>query len=182
MTGQGRGVLGGVLAVLLLAGCGSSSAADALVDRTDAVTEAANDGDAEAFREAVDALTGTVKDQRDADTLPADRAQRLLALAAALRSQAADVDADARAAAAARQAAADKAAAAEAAADRVAAEQMAAEAAAEKAAAEKAAADKAAADKAAAADAAARAAAAQQDEDDGGQDGKDKGKDKGGKG
>lgn len=161
------------LAALLLGGCGGSSPADELAERADAVTRAANAGDAAAFRSATDALADTVSVQRDAEQLDAGQAQRLLTLTAALRRQAADVDPQTRAAteAAARQAAAE--AAARTAAARAAAER----AAAEQAAAQQAAAERAAAERAAAEQAAARQPEPGEDE----ADDKGKGKGKGGK-
>ena len=81
------------LLAALLAGCG----ADPVAERRDAVAavmEAANDGDADGVRDAADALLATVADQVERQELAGDEAQRLTALAQAVRSGADVIDED----------------------------------------------------------------------------------------
>ena len=87
------GLLAVPVALVLLAGCGSDPADDLRADVA-ALTEAANDGDADGVRDRADALLTTVQAQREADQLDAQEADRLIALAQSVRTNADVVDAE----------------------------------------------------------------------------------------
>lgn len=81
------------LAAALLAGCGADPAAERR-DLVAELTQAANDGDADAVREHAEALVQVVADQREREELSAEQADRLIALAESVRKHADVVDAD----------------------------------------------------------------------------------------
>ena len=81
------------LAAALLAGCGTDPAAERR-DLVAELTQAANDGDAEAVRERAAALVQVVADQREREELSGEQAARLTALAESVRENADVVDAD----------------------------------------------------------------------------------------
>ena len=85
------GVLPVLVAALLLAGC-AASPADARRDSVAALTVAANDRDAEAVRQRADALVVLVRDQLAEQEVPADEAERLVALAESVRAGADAID------------------------------------------------------------------------------------------
>lgn len=77
------------LTALLVTGCGGQASPEReLADQVDAVTREANDRDADGLRDATSSLSDTVSAQREDGTLSAERAQRLLTLAATLRERA----------------------------------------------------------------------------------------------
>lgn len=81
------------LAAALLAGCGSDPADERRAEVV-ALTEAANDRDADAVRDRADALLTTVQAQRERDQISAQEADRLIALAQSVRSSADVIDED----------------------------------------------------------------------------------------
>lgn len=81
-----------LVALALLAGCGTDPA-DVVRDDVRALTEAANEGDADAVRDRADVLLSTVARQREAEQLTAEQADRLIALAQAVRKGADVIDA-----------------------------------------------------------------------------------------
>lgn len=89
MTRAGR-LLAVPLSAVLLAGCAADPADDRRA-QVAAVTEAANAGDADRLREEADRLIAMVADSAD---LPDDRADRLRALAASVRTGADVIDAE----------------------------------------------------------------------------------------
>ena len=80
------------LAPALLAGCGGSG--DELRDDVAALTEAANARDADRVRTLAEDLVTTIEEQAAAGELPADRAERLAALARSVRTGADVIDAE----------------------------------------------------------------------------------------
>ncbi len=88
-----RALLALPVALVLLAGCGTDPA-DVVRDDVRALTEAANDGDADAVRDRVDALLTTVAEQRTAEELTAEQAAQLIALAQKVRKGADVIDND----------------------------------------------------------------------------------------
>ena len=83
-----------LLPVLLLAGCGGSDPADDRREQVAALTGAANERDADGVRQRADALLSTVADQRERQEISAGEADRLIALAQAVRTGADVVDED----------------------------------------------------------------------------------------
>ena len=81
-----------LLGVVLLAGCGSSSPADELRSKVAAVTDAANNRNANALRSAVDDLLSTAKLQHDAAKLDLGRYRQIQGYATRVRADAALFD------------------------------------------------------------------------------------------
>ncbi len=79
------------LAALLLTGCGADPAADRR-EQVAALTEAANAGDADSVRARADTLMETVAGQVERQELAADTAERVIALAQAVRAGADVID------------------------------------------------------------------------------------------
>jgi chromosome segregation ATPase len=77
--------------VLVLAGCAGGTDSELRADVA-AVVEAANAGDADRLRVRADELVETVDAQQESGELPADRAERLRALAASVRTNADVID------------------------------------------------------------------------------------------
>ena len=90
---RGRVLLAVPLAVALLAGCGSDPA-DVRREQVAAMTEAANEGDADRLRERAQALISTLDAQREQGDLDEAEAGRLTELAQAVLRSADVIDAD----------------------------------------------------------------------------------------
>ena len=81
-----------LLGAVLLAGCGSSSPADELRSKVAAVTDAANNRDANALRSAVDDLLATAKLQHDTGKLDLGRYREIQGYATRVKADAALLD------------------------------------------------------------------------------------------